>query len=269
MPKELGGDGEGTNPEQLFAVGFASCFENALQIVARRKKLEVGDTSVASKVMLLPSEERGFQLAVEMDVTLPSIEDIDQAKDLVRTGAQGLPLLERDARQHRRRLHGERRVARRLTLAARRRILARIRRGGQGGLSWTSRSRSRRRPSRSWLSESESLFDSESESLFDSESLALRLGVVVVLALGVDRVRVVLGVVSSSPLPSASSCSFFSSSSFFFFSSSSHSLLFSSVTTSGNAARRCRSGRARPRCPRAPRPGRRRSSSRRPRRPRP
>ena len=90
-PKELGGEGGGTNPEQLFAVGFASCFENSLWIVARRKKLEAGDVTVDSEVMLRPTEERGFGLAVKMDVTLPSIDDAEAARDLVATAHKVCP----------------------------------------------------------------------------------------------------------------------------------------------------------------------------------
>ena len=75
FPKEMGGEGGGTNPEQLFAVGFASCFESALAVVARRQKLEAGDAVIDSKVSLLPNDARGFDLAVELDVTLPSIDD--------------------------------------------------------------------------------------------------------------------------------------------------------------------------------------------------
>jgi Ohr subfamily peroxiredoxin len=82
-PPELGGEGGGTNPEQLFAVGFASCFESALALVARREKLDAQNAEIDSKVMLLPTEERGFKLAVELDVTLPSIEDQSQAADIV------------------------------------------------------------------------------------------------------------------------------------------------------------------------------------------
>jgi Ohr subfamily peroxiredoxin len=80
----MGGEGGGTNPEQLFAVGFASCFESALGVFARRKKVEADDVEIDSKVMLLPTEERGFKLAVELDVTLPSIDDSDTAAELVR-----------------------------------------------------------------------------------------------------------------------------------------------------------------------------------------
>lgn len=90
-PKELGGDGTGTNPEQLFAVGFAACFESALALVARRKKLEAGDATVVSKVSLLPTEERGFKLAASLDVTMPSVDDAEAALDLVRTAHKVCP----------------------------------------------------------------------------------------------------------------------------------------------------------------------------------
>jgi osmotically inducible protein OsmC len=83
MPKEMGGDGGGTNPEQLFAVGFAACFESAIGVVARRLKEEVDDVSVDSKVMLLPTEERGFKLAVQLDVSLPSVDDAAHAREIV------------------------------------------------------------------------------------------------------------------------------------------------------------------------------------------
>ena len=83
LPPELGGPGGGTNPEQLFAVGFAACFESALGAVARREKLDVGDVAIESKVSLLPTEERGFKLAVELDVSLPLLDDAEQASRLV------------------------------------------------------------------------------------------------------------------------------------------------------------------------------------------
>ena len=83
LPKELGGEGEGTNPEQLFAVGFGACFESAVGVIGRREKAEVGDVSVDSRVDLLPTEERGFKLAVELDVTLPQVDDPEQAARIV------------------------------------------------------------------------------------------------------------------------------------------------------------------------------------------
>ena len=82
-PAELGGEGGGTNPEQLFAVGYASCFESALGAVARRERAEVGDVSIDSRVSLLPAEGRTFKLAVALDVSLPRIEDPEQAVRIV------------------------------------------------------------------------------------------------------------------------------------------------------------------------------------------
>ena len=84
LPEEMGGSGGGTNPEELFAVGYAACFESALGAVARRRKQEVGEVAIDSKVMLLPTEQRGFKLAVELAVTLPSVDDADEAAELVR-----------------------------------------------------------------------------------------------------------------------------------------------------------------------------------------
>ena len=91
IPKELGGPGEGTNPEELFAIGFASCFESALSAVARRTKEEVGDVAIDSKVMLLSGEDRTFKLAVELDVSLPSVEDQAKAEELVRAAHKVCP----------------------------------------------------------------------------------------------------------------------------------------------------------------------------------
>jgi lipoyl-dependent peroxiredoxin len=83
-PIEMGGRGGGTNPEELFAVGFAACFESALGAVARRRRLEAGDVAIDSKVTLYPNEDRGYQLGVELDVTLPSVEDDETAVELVK-----------------------------------------------------------------------------------------------------------------------------------------------------------------------------------------
>ncbi len=83
IPAEVGGPGGGTNPEQLFAVGYGSCFESAIQTVARRIKVEADDVSVDSKVELSPTSGGGFALSVALDVTLPSIDDAAQAVELV------------------------------------------------------------------------------------------------------------------------------------------------------------------------------------------
>lgn len=90
-PREMGGDGEGTNPEQLFAIGYAACFESALGVAGRRDRQEVGDVAIDSQVMLLPTADRGFALAVELDVSLPSVEDPDEAVALVRAAHQICP----------------------------------------------------------------------------------------------------------------------------------------------------------------------------------
>jgi len=82
-PTEMGGEGGGTNPEELFAVGYGACFESALGAVARRRKLDAGDVEIDSEVSLYPNEDRGFQLGVVLAVTLPSIQDDETAVELV------------------------------------------------------------------------------------------------------------------------------------------------------------------------------------------
>jgi osmotically inducible protein OsmC len=90
-PKELGGQGGGTNPEELFAVGYAACFESALQAVARRKKLELTNVTIDSKVNLFASSGGRFSISVELDVTMPSIDDACTAVDLVGAAHQVCP----------------------------------------------------------------------------------------------------------------------------------------------------------------------------------
>jgi osmotically inducible protein OsmC len=90
LPAEMGGEGGGTNPEQLFAVGYAACFEGAIGAVARRLKLEAGDVEIDSKVSLNPGPERTFIISVELDVTLPSVEG-DEATELVREAHKVCP----------------------------------------------------------------------------------------------------------------------------------------------------------------------------------
>jgi len=91
LPEEMGGQGGGTNPEELFAVGYAACFEGALGTVARRAKQEVGDVAIDSKVSLVTTEDRAFTVAVELDVSLPSVDDPQQAVELVRAAHQVCP----------------------------------------------------------------------------------------------------------------------------------------------------------------------------------
>jgi osmotically inducible protein OsmC len=90
LPAEMGGEGGGTNPEQLFAVGYAACFEGAIGAVARRLKLEAGDVEIDSKVSLNPGPDRTFVISVMLDVTLPSVEG-DAAAELVREAHKVCP----------------------------------------------------------------------------------------------------------------------------------------------------------------------------------
>jgi lipoyl-dependent peroxiredoxin len=93
LPKELdpSSDAAGTNPEQLFAVGYASCFEGALGVIGRREHAEVGDVSIDSSVSLLPTQGGGFKLEVTLDVTLPQVTDAEQAKSLVAAAHEVCP----------------------------------------------------------------------------------------------------------------------------------------------------------------------------------
>jgi osmotically inducible protein OsmC len=85
------GEGGGTNPEQLFAVGYAACFEGALGVAARRMKKEVGDAAIDAKVSLVTTEDRAYTVAVTLDVTLPSVSDPASAAEIVRGAHQVCP----------------------------------------------------------------------------------------------------------------------------------------------------------------------------------
>ncbi|MGN6104435.1 MAG: organic hydroperoxide resistance protein [Kofleriaceae bacterium] len=88
-PKALGGSGAGTNPEQLFAAGYAACFGSAVAHVARMQKLVTGPVSITAKVSLGPAG-RGFGLAVELIAAIPELPR-DQAEALVRTAHEVCP----------------------------------------------------------------------------------------------------------------------------------------------------------------------------------
>ena len=90
-PVELGGEGGGTNPEQLFAIGFAACFEGAIGAIGRRERAEVGDVSIDSRVSLMAGENRTFVVAVELDVSLPQVEDPEQAVRIVEAAHKVCP----------------------------------------------------------------------------------------------------------------------------------------------------------------------------------
>jgi Ohr subfamily peroxiredoxin len=82
MPPQLGGDGNGTNPEQLFAAGYSSCFHNALILVGNREGYDLTASTVSAKVGLGPNKQRGYGLAVALSVSLPVL-DPDLASKLV------------------------------------------------------------------------------------------------------------------------------------------------------------------------------------------
>lgn len=90
LPAEMGGEGGGTNPEQLFAVGWAACFEGAIGVVGKRRRAEVGDVEIDSKVALITAEDRGFGIAAELHVVLPSVAD-EEAVEIVRDAHQVCP----------------------------------------------------------------------------------------------------------------------------------------------------------------------------------
>ncbi len=70
MPPALGGNGEGTNPEQLFAAGYAACFASALGLVGRQNRVDTGEISVTAEVSI-GNDGSGFGLSVVLRVELP------------------------------------------------------------------------------------------------------------------------------------------------------------------------------------------------------
>lgn len=73
VPAEMGGSGNGANPELLFAAGYAACFHSALQGVARAQKVAISDSSVGGSVQIGPNGEGGYQLAVTLEVVIPGV----------------------------------------------------------------------------------------------------------------------------------------------------------------------------------------------------
>jgi Ohr subfamily peroxiredoxin len=91
VPTEMGGDGgPGTNPEQLFAVGYAACFESTLMSVAQGRKLDVAGSSVIARVGIGPTGHGGFGLTVALDLHAPRLSR-DDAADLMRRAHQRCP----------------------------------------------------------------------------------------------------------------------------------------------------------------------------------
>ena len=91
MPKALGGSNDDyTNPEQLFAAGYAACFDSALNLVIKQEKLTAGTTTVSAKVSIGQNDAGGFGLAVELDVNIQEL-DLDKANELVAKAHQVCP----------------------------------------------------------------------------------------------------------------------------------------------------------------------------------
>jgi Ohr subfamily peroxiredoxin len=88
-PKELGGLGGATNPEQLFAAGYAACFHSALKLVARRMRVELVDSAVTVEVGLV-RRGQGFGLQAAIEAELPGV-DPAQAQQLVAAAHQVCP----------------------------------------------------------------------------------------------------------------------------------------------------------------------------------
>lgn len=89
-PKEMGGSGNGANPEQLFAAGYAACFHSALKGVARAQKADVTDSTVGARVQIGENGKGGFELAVQLEVVIPNLPH-DQAQELADAAHQVCP----------------------------------------------------------------------------------------------------------------------------------------------------------------------------------
>jgi len=92
VPKAMGGpgDGTGTNPEQLFAAGYAACFQGAMAVAAQRHKVSVDGSAVTAKVGIGRNGEGGFGLAVELLVKIPGLEH-GKAQEIVEATHQICP----------------------------------------------------------------------------------------------------------------------------------------------------------------------------------
>lgn len=91
VPQELGGaGGAGTNPEQLFAVGYAACFQSALLGVARGRQLDASNSRITSRVGLRPTGHGGFTLSVSLDLHAPQLSAA-QAADLMARAHERCP----------------------------------------------------------------------------------------------------------------------------------------------------------------------------------
>ncbi|MGW7101560.1 organic hydroperoxide resistance protein [Streptomyces sp. NPDC054838] len=88
-PKELGGSGAGTNPEQLFAAGYSACFQGALGVVAKNENADISGSTVTAEVGIGKNED-GFGLIVKISAVIPNV-DAATAKDLIEKAHQVCP----------------------------------------------------------------------------------------------------------------------------------------------------------------------------------
>jgi Ohr subfamily peroxiredoxin len=85
FPASLGGNGQGTNPEQLFAAGYAACFASAMGAIGRQEKIDVKDASVTAEVSIgKDAADGGFALSVIMRVELPDHLQGEAGQDLLK-----------------------------------------------------------------------------------------------------------------------------------------------------------------------------------------
>ncbi|MBV1935090.1 organic hydroperoxide resistance protein [Streptomyces sp. BV286] len=88
-PKEMGGSGSGTNPEQLFAAGYSACFQGALGVVARQEKADLSGSTVTAKVGIGRNDD-GFGLIVEITADIPNV-DATTARSLLEKAHEVCP----------------------------------------------------------------------------------------------------------------------------------------------------------------------------------
>ena len=90
LPKEMGGSGTATNPEQLFAVGYSACFMGALKHVAGLRKIKIPDNAAIDASVSIGPTPQGFGIAVELEIALPDV-DRSIAQDLINEAHQVCP----------------------------------------------------------------------------------------------------------------------------------------------------------------------------------
>ena len=91
IPTSMGGPGGATNPEQLFAAGWSSCFHSALKLVASQRKLKLTDSTVTAEVAVVPTETGGFTLSAKLQVHIGDGIDPEVAESLTAAAHEVCP----------------------------------------------------------------------------------------------------------------------------------------------------------------------------------